>query len=303
MKKITIGIPRAFLFYRYGVLWKTFFEHLGCKVILSSKTNNKIIKIGNEFAPSECCLSYKIYIGHALSLKDKCDYLFIPQICNYGEKSRVCYKHSLAYENIKMIISKKELLTYCIEHTNHKYQILGLLKIALKITKNPLKIIYSYSIATKKQYNYNISKQNENKNKLTKENKKVLIVSPFYILQDEYFINDIIKILEKNNLIPIFANHLDSKIATTFSLYYKYVIPWKYYQELVGAIYYYKYQVDGIIFITPNQCEIASILNTQIINENINIPVLNITISDISSKIDIDNNLEAYIDIINKKEF
>ena len=68
MKKIKIGIPRAFLYYRYGVLWKNFFESLGCNVILSPETNKEILDLGVNNTIDECCLSYKIYIGHALYL-------------------------------------------------------------------------------------------------------------------------------------------------------------------------------------------------------------------------------------------
>ena len=46
MKKIKIGIPRAFLYYRYGVLWKSFFEKLGLNVVLSPETNREILNLG-----------------------------------------------------------------------------------------------------------------------------------------------------------------------------------------------------------------------------------------------------------------
>ena len=42
MKKITIGIPRALLYYRYQTLWKCFFEGLGCKVIVSDNNWKQI---------------------------------------------------------------------------------------------------------------------------------------------------------------------------------------------------------------------------------------------------------------------
>lgn len=298
MKKISIGIPRAFHYYRYGVLWKTFFEKIGFKVILSPKTNDKIIELGVENTPSEFCLSYKIYIGHVLALKDKCDYIFIPEICNYGPKASVCHCHSLAYNHLKMIISKNKIMTYQLNHVIHKYQIFGLIKIALKKTKNPIKIIYGYLYAKKKQYNYNLSRQNENKNKISKENKKILIVSPFYILQDAYITKEIISHLENNNFLPIYANYLDYKIAKSFSLYYRYIIKWKYYQELIGAIYYYKYQVDGIIIIGINNCQIGSIMNPKIIKEKYNIPIIELSLSENNSNISINQQLDVFLNII-----
>ena len=74
MKKIKIGIPRAMQYYQYGLLWKNFFEGLNCNVILSPKTNRKIISVGRNNSIEETCLSYKIYIGHVL--------------CSHGHGSR-----------------------------------------------------------------------------------------------------------------------------------------------------------------------------------------------------------------------
>ena len=44
----TIGIPRAFLYYRYKILWKTFFRNLGFKLIVSDKTTKQTIDIGKS---------------------------------------------------------------------------------------------------------------------------------------------------------------------------------------------------------------------------------------------------------------
>ncbi len=295
MKKISIGIPRAFNYYKYGVLWKTFFERIGLKVILSPKTNQQIIKLGTTNTQRLSCWSYKIYLGHALYLKDKCDYVFIPQICNYGKNAKVCQYHFIAYENIKKFISTKEILTYRMDHTSHRYQLFELCKIAFRFTKNPIKIIYSLKLALKKQKNYNISKENENKNKLTKINKKVLIVSPIYNLNDEYIIKPIINYFENNNIISIIATHLDKKIATDFSLYYQYLIPWKDYQELLGAIYYYQYQVDGIVFLFSEECEIFNIFKD---TTTLKKPLLFIS----PENIKVDSQIDAFIDIIKSKE-
>lgn len=38
-----IGIPRALLQYRYGVLWQTFFETLGKTVVISDETDKAIV--------------------------------------------------------------------------------------------------------------------------------------------------------------------------------------------------------------------------------------------------------------------
>ena len=81
---MTIGIPKAFYYYRYGELWRTFFRTLGCEVILSPDTNKQFLTEGSKYSIDEGCLSMKIYLGHVKWLLSRCDYVFVPRIANFG---------------------------------------------------------------------------------------------------------------------------------------------------------------------------------------------------------------------------
>uniref|UniRef100_A0A7C6AAH9 DUF2229 domain-containing protein n=1 Tax=candidate division WOR-3 bacterium TaxID=2052148 RepID=A0A7C6AAH9_UNCW3 len=80
-----IGIARALYFYYHFPLFKTFFEGLGCEVVISPKTNKAILQTGIEHSPPEICLPVKAFIGHITYLVDKVDYIFIPRITNIKE--------------------------------------------------------------------------------------------------------------------------------------------------------------------------------------------------------------------------
>ena len=298
MKKIKIGIPRALLYHRYGVLWKNFFETLGCKVILSPETNREIIDLGINNTIDECCLSYKIYIGHVLYLSKNCDYILVSRICDYGKKDKVCTRLNGTFDNIKYLISPAQIIEYNIEHTKYKYEFFGFLKMGLKFSKNPVKIIYSYFLAKKKQKQYNINKQNEEKNKLTKENKKILIISHFYNIKDKFISGYIKEYLDNANITTIFSNHLDEKIATSFSEYFSNTLYWKYSKEMIGSLYYYKHQIDGIIFISTYPCGIDSLVNNLAIAKNKDIPILNLLIDENITELSLETKLESFIDII-----
>ena len=280
MKKIKIGIPRALYYYRYGILWKTFFNTLGCKVILSPETNQEILKLSPLKNCNQICMPYKIYIGHALFLKDKCDYILIPTICDYSKKNKVCQVHRNIYAYLLNLINREQLLNLYIDNSKMKYQIFSLIKIAFKITKNPIKIIYSFIKAINRQNNYHITKQNENKNKLSKVEKKVLLVSNFYNLHDKYIMNLIIKQLKENNITYIYSDYLDSKTASFFSPYFSNQLTYKFQKETIGAFYYYKYQVDGIIIISDRHCNIDDILNKKVVLKNKDVLILNLFINE-----------------------
>ena len=143
MKKIKIGIPRALLYYRYGVLWKNFFEKLGLNVILSPETNKTILDLGITNSIDESCLSSKIYLGHALYLSKTCDYILVSRVCDYGKKDKVCTRLNGLYDTLKCIIPETMIIDYNIEYTRHIYPIIGFIKMGFHFTKNPLKIISS----------------------------------------------------------------------------------------------------------------------------------------------------------------
>lgn len=79
--KIKIGIPFTMLTYEFYPFWEAFFRELGFDVVLSDKTNKKIIIDGLNLAVAETCFPMKVVLGHVQNLIEKgIDYLFIPSI-------------------------------------------------------------------------------------------------------------------------------------------------------------------------------------------------------------------------------
>ncbi|MHB1375797.1 MAG: acyl-CoA dehydratase activase, partial [Candidatus Humimicrobiaceae bacterium] len=76
-----IGIPFTMLTYEFYPFWNAFFSELGFEVVLSDKTNKKIINDGLGLVVAETCFPMKAVIGHVQNLLDKkVDYIFIPSI-------------------------------------------------------------------------------------------------------------------------------------------------------------------------------------------------------------------------------
>lgn len=84
---MTIGIPRAGLYYLYYPFWKTFFETLGFDVIVSAPTNRNLLEAGLKVANSELCLPMKVMYGHILDLRGRAEVVLLPQMdeCSWGE--------------------------------------------------------------------------------------------------------------------------------------------------------------------------------------------------------------------------
>ena len=93
-----VGIPRAMLYYRYRVLWESFFLELGIKTVRSPKTNLPIMETGSSYAGDEMCLSAKVYMGHVAALIGKCDYILVPRISNFGRKRNMCTRFEAMHD-------------------------------------------------------------------------------------------------------------------------------------------------------------------------------------------------------------
>jgi predicted CoA-substrate-specific enzyme activase len=78
-----IGIPRAMYTYDMFPFWNTFLSELGFEVVLSDKSNKKVINYGIDAVVAEPCFPLKLAHGHVRDLLDRdVDYIFIPNMLN-----------------------------------------------------------------------------------------------------------------------------------------------------------------------------------------------------------------------------
>lgn len=86
--KISIGIPRALMvFYQQFPFWRSFFEQLGFRVVISDPSNQQIVTRSIELMVSETCLPVELMHGHVDNLlSKKVDYIFQPFIVNAKAK-------------------------------------------------------------------------------------------------------------------------------------------------------------------------------------------------------------------------
>lgn len=257
-RKIKIGIPRTFPYYEKKIQCKKFFEKLGCNTILSPETNEKIEAI---YSNKKMCENYNNFLCHIKYLDNICDFVVVPFSSN---KKNNCPCYIMAYDNAKEIIPKNKI----IEYNLNKLEIIEYLNMGLNITINIPKVIISYFYGRKKQKDYIKNEHNKQKNLISKSNKKILILAPEYILENKIIMKNILNILNVYNIIPIYSNKLDKSISKFFSDYSKYKISTNYYKETIGAYYFYKYQIDGIIQIINNKCK-NNVLINNIIKKNI----------------------------------
>lgn len=82
--KLSVGIPRALMvFYQQFPFWRSFFEELGFRVVLSDPSDQQIVTRSIDLMVSETCLPVELVHGHVNNLLEKkVDYVFLPFIVN-----------------------------------------------------------------------------------------------------------------------------------------------------------------------------------------------------------------------------
>lgn len=77
----TIGIPRILMFFEQFPLWAAFFGELKLRVLLSDKSNSRLIHRGLKEVLAETCYPVKVAYGHMVNLMEKgVDCAFLPSI-------------------------------------------------------------------------------------------------------------------------------------------------------------------------------------------------------------------------------
>ncbi len=291
-----IGIPRSLFYYYHGDIWKTFFETLDIPYIISPRTNKEIMERAIKVSNDEMCLALKNYLGHIDYLKDKCNCIIIPRICNYKVNNQTCTNFWAAYDIVNNIFDIN-ILNYNIDLEKGETLKKGLYKIGKELGKSHLdikkaykKAIYQYEIKKKKNAEINLNKLKSNKT-------KILIVSHPYNTYDDEIGKNIIDYLTKENAEIIYSDKFNDKITNKLSQKISKNLYFKYSKESIGALVYCLDKIDGIIFITSFPCAPDSLVN-ELTMRKIKKPYINLIIDNNATFTGIETRLESFLDVL-----
>jgi len=293
-----IGIPRSLFYYYFKDLWISFFKYLNIELVISPETNKEIIDLGMKYSNDEMCLSLKNYIGHVMYLKDKCEYILVPRIDNYGIDNQTCTNFLAIYDIINNL-DKFKILNYNIDLKNKETELKGFIGIGkiLNIDKNVIKKAYYY--AKKESCNVRVNKVLDNLKNLKSNKKKILLIGHSYNIYDNFIGKNIINMLKQMDIEIIYSDLFFEKDE---SKKYAKGLYWKYSKESISSMSKCIDKIDGIIFLSVFPCGLDSLVN-ELVMRKIDKPYINLIIDDIESSGGIETRLESFVDIINNCEF
>lgn len=288
------------LYYYDKDLWIEFFKNLGIDVIISPNTNKKIVDSGTKLAPSEACLSLKIYLGHIIELKDKCDYILIPRLYSLKKNEQVCTNFNALYDLVNNLFDVN-ILNYNVDISTKNYQLLGFLSIGEQLGFSYIKSYKAYKYAEKikrmKQKKQELLQQKEIE--ANKDNIKILLAGHPYNLYDSLIGKSVIDFLKGNNITILYSDKINHELVDEECRKISTDIHWTHNKEIVASTKYYEDIVDGIILISSFPCGPDSLMNEQISHKIKKVPIITLIFEDLNNDAGIITRLESFIDILN----
>lgn len=297
---MTIGIPRSLFYYRYSTLIKTFFNELDIDYIISDPSNKKTLEDGIKLAPSEACISLKLFLGHIKNLEDRCDYILVPRIASIKKDEKVCTNFYLLYDLVSNLFTKN-ILDINIDETNCKHEKSAFIELGLYLGFSFNRVSSAYKKAKEKVRKVKNKQMTKQLALLNDNKKKVLLVGHSYNIYDEFIGKPIIDILKNNNIDIIDANIFDEKEVDKYSNMISSDNYFTLNKELMSGTEKYKDNVDGIILISCFPCGPDSICNELIQRSITSKPIINLIIDEETGPVGLITRLESFIDIINKE--
>lgn len=302
---VKIGLPRAMLYYRYRVLWQTFFQELGMETVVSPPTDRDILERGTALAIDEACLSLKIYLGHVAALVGKCDYILVPRVSNFGRQRAMCTRFEALPDLVRSVLrgQGQRFLSYEVdEEAKRAGEEDAFVELGKSLGCTAKAAKKAYKAAKKADLVQHKQRVQKYEQQYKKEGMKVLIAAHSYVAEDPYMGRVVSNYLKKSGVIPVRADMVDREAALKRSRELSPTCKWEFSREILGGIAMHQRDVDGIILLSAFPCGPDAMVNELIARRVKGVPLLNLVLDSQSGTAGVETRLESFIDIIRFQE-
>ncbi|AJA49343.1 hypothetical protein CPAST_c32770 [Clostridium pasteurianum DSM 525 = ATCC 6013] len=293
-----IGVPRGLLYYKYYPFINNFFNELGEEIVISQDTNRDILDLGVKFSVDDACLPVKIFHGHVASLKDKCDYVFIPRFMETDRGQSICPKFCGLPEMVKNSIpDMPKIITESIYGLSDKKLWDFSKKLGRKLNKNRKQIERAFIDSLNIQKSFDIGKNDKN------YKVKIALVGHPYNIYDSFINMDIVKKLNEMNIGVITEEYvekedIDSEVNKLFKKPF-----WTFARNSYGFAAHvgHNKEVNGIIYISSFACGIDSVV-IELIKDSLNdFPILVLKVDEQTGEAGVETRIEAFTDMLERR--
>lgn len=312
---VTVGIPRALLYYHYYPGWEAFFRALGAEVVLSDETTKTILDRGVRDAVDEACLPVKLYMGHLANLRDKgVDCIFAPRVVSVERKKYLCPKFLGLPEMARFCVPDlPELLDVEINvHQKYHETKKDLAKLARRFDRRPWSARRALRAAKAAQdaYEAKLRLGLTPRDVLTGKEPaavqarvRVAVLGHAYNLNDPFISMNLIEKLREMGVEVVTSEMLRPQDILRGSRRLEKEIFWTFGKELMGAGFHLldEANIQGMVLVASFGCGPDSLicdLVERVYKRNKKVPVLTLTLDEHTGEAGVVTRLEAFVDML-----
>lgn len=320
----TIGIPKALLYYRYGVLWKTFFEELGLAVTVSPDTDRAMLEAGDAASIDECCLASKVYCGHVRHLIGSCDAVFVPAFASGNPRCGFCTKYQSLPDMVRNAFREQlaeadcRVLSIFVPDVSKPKKVReAYLGLADALGATPRHAMRAYKCAERAQRAADAAKAKAQAEalRLIDQFKRVtaadttdveakavpvpiLVVAHPYVSHDAYVAGEVVRGIEEAGGFVLYADETDHDRAYRRSFEFSDTLPWEMNRELVGSILELEGEVAGVVILSAFPCGPDSLFADALVRGMRGTPMLRLVLDTQSGNAGVQTRIESFMDIL-----
>lgn len=306
-----VGIPRALLYYRYGIAWRTFFEQLGREVVLDEPSDRGTLEVGDRLSVDECCLASKLFLGHVSALIDAgVDAVFVPSLMGYGRFDTFCTKFQalpdLAANAFAVAGKPVRIISLRIDELRGETEEAAFKGLAARFGASRKEAARAYKAARAAQRSYDEAMAREQE-KLVKSLGKlpaaerpltILVAAHPYVSHDPFVGGVVEDALRDLGACVLFADETDRARVLKRSYEFSHSIPWMVNRELIGSILMLHEHIDGIVLMSAYPCGPDSMADDAIERCIKGKPILTLTVDAQAGTAGVETRVESFVDIL-----
>lgn len=304
-----VGIPRALFYYSFYPMFKTFFEKLGVKTVVSSPTTKKVLDEGIKDTVTDACVPIKLYHGHVADLIGKVDFIFVPRLVCIDNEATFCPKFLGLPDMVTYSIDNlPPLITPRIDFRNGRLELLrACYSVGKMFTKNVVKIFKAYRESIKSLKNY---EQEFLKGEIPPLNIKKRLNSDInlgvlgypYMLYDQYLSLNLLNKLFDLGVSVTTPEMVSREDKLKHAAELKKTLFWHYSNGVIRTAFHMfkNCNIDGIIHVTAFGCGPDFIVDKllELEAKKRSVPFLTITLDEQTGEEGLKTRLEAFVDML-----
>lgn len=298
---ITVGMPRALLYYDCIPTWAEFYHLLGANVVVSPDTTKSIIDAGVSLSADDACLPVKIYFGHAAAMAPECDFLFVPRLVSIERGRYMCPKFLGLPDMVRAILGEHVRLIDPTIDLSRSARAMPrvVVNAASPITKNPARALSAWRAC--KRYRLDSIAYSQTPEPQTTV--RIGVLAHPYIINDAALSFGILDKLHRMGIEPVLDDDIRVNAALPDAPQPRRRIFWTHENRIYAAGMTMASQaaVDGIIIVQAFGCGPGSMIFDLFVRRcrrEYALPTLTLSVDEHTGEAGIVTRLEAFADML-----